>query len=147
MLCQSDFDLILSCIRLSATAFRDVSYPFACFRTHSMAFSFRWMSNTLFSQSTSSAVHPPHDRMTRNFRASSAYCRLDFHCSMLPHRDKAHTTPSPATKAKTLLGLMSKQCRWICFCGCNSCWMPCSSCNFLIVSRWCRGKEIGRAHV
>jgi 3-hydroxyacyl-CoA dehydrogenase len=33
---QSDFDLILSCIRLSETAFRDVSYPSACFRIHSM---------------------------------------------------------------------------------------------------------------
>lgn len=135
---QSDFDLILSCIRLSETAFRDVSHPSACFRIHSIAFSSLCRSNTLFSQSTSWALHPPQERMARNFSASSAYCLLDCHCAILPHRDKAHTTPIPTTKEKTLLDLMSKLCRWICSCGYGSCCTPCSPCDFLIVSSCCR---------
>ena len=127
-----------SCMRLSETAFRAVSYPSACFRTHSMAFSSRRMSNTLFSQSTSLASHPPHARMARNFKASSAYCRLDCHCLMLPHRDKAHTAPSPTTKENTLLDLMSKLCLWICSCGCGSCRVTCPSCDFLMSSSCCK---------
>lgn len=140
MLCLSDFDLILSCMMLSETVFKDVSYPSACFRTHSIAFSSRWMSNTLLSQSTSLASHPPHARIARNFSASSAYWRLEFHCSMLPHKEKAHNTPSPTTKERTLLDLMSKLCLWICSCGCYSCCSPCSSCDFLIASSCCRVK-------
>lgn len=108
MSCQSDFDLTPSCIRLSETAFGDVSYPSACFRTHSMAFSSRWISNTLFCQRILSAVHPPHERVARYFNASSAYCSLDCHCWMLPHKDKAHTTPSPTTKEKTLPSRIGK---------------------------------------
>lgn len=134
---------MFSCIRLSETAFRDVSYPSDCFRIQSMAFSSRWMSNTLFNQSTSLASHPPQERMTRNFKASSAYCLLACHCATLPHSDKAHTAPNPTTKEKTLLDLMSKLCRWICSCGCCSCCAHCSLCSlcvFLIASRWCRIK-------
>lgn len=95
-------------------------------------------SNTLFNQSTSLAEHPPHERIARNFSASSAYCRLDCHCSMLPHKDKTHTTPSRTTKEKTLLDLMSKLCLCICSCSCSSCCMPCSSCDFLITSSCCK---------
>lgn len=118
---QSDFDFTLSCIRLPETAFRNISYPSACFCIHSMTFSSLCRSNTLFSQSTSLALHPPQERMAWSFNASSAYCLLDCHCTILPHRDKVHTTPTPTTKEKTLLDLMSKLCLWICSCGCSSC--------------------------
>lgn len=119
--CLSVFVFMLSRIKLSEAIFGDASYPSACFRTHSIAFSSRLMSNTLFSQRTPLALHPPHARMVRNFRASSAFWRLDCHCAMLPHRDKAQTTPSPTTKEKTFLDLMSQLCLWICSCGCCFC--------------------------
>lgn len=136
--CLPAFDLTLPCMMLSETAFKYASYPSACFRTHSMAFSSRCMSNTLFNQRTSLALHPPQERMARNFSASSAYCRLDCHCTILPHRENVHTILSPTTKEKTLLDLMSKLCLWICSCGYSSCCSPCSSCNLLIASSCCK---------
>ena len=82
-----------------------------------MVSSSRRMSNTSFSQRMVFASHPPHERMTRNFKASSAYCRLDFQSSMLPQMERVHTTPMPTKREKTLLDRMSKQWRWICSCG------------------------------
>ena len=56
-------------------------------------------------------VTTTHERMTRNFKASSAYWRLDFPSSMLPQMERLHTTPMPTKREKTLLDLMSKQWR------------------------------------
>lgn len=63
------------------------------------------------------ASHPPHERMTRNFKASSAYWRLDCQSLILPQMERPHTTPMPTKRENTLLDRMSKQCRWICSCG------------------------------
>ena len=73
-----------------------------------MAFSSRRMSNTSFSQRMVFASHPPHERMTWNFKASSAYFRLDCQSSILPQTERPHTTPILTKRKKTLLGRMSK---------------------------------------
>ena len=82
-----------------------------------MVFSSRRISNTSFSQRMVFALHPPHERITRNFKASSAYWRLDFQSSMFPQTERLHTTPMPTKRENTLLDRMSKQWRWICSCG------------------------------
>ena len=94
-----------SCIRLSETAFKSLSYLSASWRSQSMVFSSRRMSNMSFSQRMVFASHPPHERMTRNFKASSAYWRLDCQSLILPQMERPHTTPMPTKRVKPSLCL------------------------------------------
>ena len=98
--------------KLSDTVFKSRSYPSASCRNHSMVSSSRLMSNTSFSQRMAFVSHSPHERMTRNFKASSAYCRLDCQSSMPPQTDRLHTVPMPTKREKTLLGRISEQWQW-----------------------------------